>query len=98
MTGPKGFRKKTRSLLSKKPREHGKLGLSRMLHEYKPGDKVVIKIDPSIHKGMPHRRYHGKVGIITDKSGRAYKVNVPQGDAVKEVIIRPEHLRPHIGG
>ena len=98
MTKSKGFRKKTRTLLKKKPREHGKLGLSRLLHEYKPGDKVVIKIDPSVQKGMPHHRYHGRVGVIISKRGRAYEVSVTQGNAVKEIIVRPEHLRIHAEG
>jgi len=98
MAKSKGFRKKTRSLLRKKPRERGKLGLSRVLHNYQPGDKVVIVIDPSVHKGMPHRRYHGKIGIIKAKRGRAYEVSVSQGDAVKHVIVLPEHLHAHKGG
>ena len=90
----KGLRSKTRSLLRKKPRERGKMSLSKILHEYKPGEKAVIKIDPSFHKGMPHRRYHGKVGVIVSKRGRAYLLKVTQGDAVKEIIVRPEHLVP----
>ena len=94
----KGYRRKTRSLLRRKPRERGKTGLSTILHEYKPGEKVVIKINSSIHKGMPHRRYHGRVGVITDKRGRAYVVRVTQGDATKEIITRPEHLKPMPGG
>ncbi len=94
----KGYRRKARSLLSKKPREHGKIALSRILYEYQPGDRVVIKIDPSVHKGMPHRRYQGKVGIIVSRRGRAYEVNVTQGDAIKEIIVRPEHLRLHKEG
>jgi len=94
----KGYRAKTRRLLKKKPRERGKTGLSRILHEYKPGEKVVVKIDSSIHKGMPHRRYHGKIGVIVDKRGRAYIVDVTQWKAVKEIIVRPEHLKPHMGG
>jgi len=61
------------------------------------GDKVVVKIDPSVHKGMPHRRYQGKVGLIVQKKGRSYVVNVTQGDAVKEIIVRPEHLEPYTG-
>ncbi len=93
-----GYRRSTRSLLKKRPREKGKIGLSRLLHEYKPGEKVVIKIEPSVHKGMPHRRYHGRVGVIKEKRGRAYVVNVTQGDAVKEIIVRPEHLAPFAGG
>ena len=98
MSKSRGFRKKTRSLLKKKPRERGKLGLSRLLRTYEPGEKVVIKIDPSVHKGMPHRRYQGKVGVIVSKRGSAYEINVTQGDAVKEVIVRPEHLRLHSEG
>jgi len=94
----KGFRHKTRSLLSRKPREHGKTGLSKILQSYVAGEKVVVKIDPSVHKGMPHRRYHGKVGVIVQKKGRSYVVNVTQGDAVKEIIVRPEHLEPYTSG
>ncbi len=95
MSKSRGFRKKSRSLLKKKPRERGKIGLSRLLRGYEPGDKVVIKLDPTVHKGMPHRRYHGKVGVVVSKRGRAYEVNVAQGDSVKEIIVRPEHLRLH---
>lgn len=90
----KGYRARTRSLLRKKPRERGKIGLSKILHEYKPGEKVVIKMNPSVHKGMPHRRYHGRTGVITEKRGRAYVIEVTQGDATKEIIARPEHLKP----
>jgi len=94
----KGYRRKTRSVLKRKPRERGKTGLSKTLYEYKLGEKVVVKIDPSIHKGMPHRRYHGKIGVIVDKRGRSYIVNVTQGRATKEIIVRPEHIVPHVEG
>ena len=95
MRKPKGYRRSTRSLLKKNARERGKIGLSKILHQYKPGEKVVVKIDPSVHKGMPHRRYHGKIGVISAKRGRSYVVRVTQGDAVKEIIVRPEHLTLH---
>jgi len=94
----KGFRSRTRKLLRRKPRERGKTGLSKILYEYKPGEKVVVKIDPSVHKGMPHRRYHGKIGVIVNKRGRGYILNVTQGKAVKEIIVRPEHIMPHAEG
>jgi len=93
----KGPRHKTRKLLRKHPRERGKIGLSRLLYDYKMGDKVVIKINPTVHKGMPYKRYHGLVGTVVDKRGRAYIVKVPVGDAIKTLIIRPEHLVPHGG-
>jgi len=93
-----GYKSRTRSILKKKPRERGKIGLSKFLREYAPGDKVVIKINPTVHKGMPHRRYHGRVGTIKAKRGKSYIVTVTQGNALKTIIARPEHLEPHKGG
>jgi large subunit ribosomal protein L21e len=52
-------------------------------------------IDSSIQKGMPHKRYHGKVGTVIDKRGRSFIVSVTQGEATKEIIVRPEHLEPY---
>lgn len=89
-----GYRRKTRALMSKGPRERGKSPISRLLYEYSPGDKVVIDIDPSVHKGMPHHRYQGKVGVVVGKRGRAYEIEVTQGDTVKMIIVKPEHLKP----
>ncbi|MGB9675704.1 MAG: 50S ribosomal protein L21e [Candidatus Bathyarchaeales archaeon] len=97
MRKSKGYRAGTRRLLRKDPRERGKMRISKLLHEYQPGTRVVIKLDPSVQKGMPHRRYHGKVGTVVEKRGRSYVVNVTQGDTVKEIIARPEHLEPYKG-
>jgi len=71
--------------------------MSKLLQEYQPGNRVVVRIDPSIQKGMPHRRFHGKTGTVTEKRGRSYVVTVPQGNAVKEIIVRPEHIEPFKG-
>lgn len=97
MRKSKGYRAGTRRLLKKKPRERGKIRLSKLLYEYDPGSQVVIKIDPSVQKGMPHRRYHGKIGTIVNKRGRGYVVSVAQGEAVKEIVVRSEHLEPYEG-
>ncbi|BFI75157.1 50S ribosomal protein L21e [Sulfurisphaera ohwakuensis] len=89
----KGYRTRTRKLLTKNVRERGAVPrLSLLMEEFKEGDYVVIKINPSIHKGMPHRRYHGKVGVIQGKRGKAYIVRVTLGDKEKVIIVRPEHL------
>ena len=98
MKKSRGYRAETRSLFRRKPRERGKSGLSKVLYNYKKGDKVVVKTDPSVHKGMPHRRYYGKIGIIAEKRGKSYVINVQQGDAVKEIIVRPEHINPYQEG
>jgi len=97
MKKSKGLRSKTRALLKKEPRERGKTGLSKLLWEYKSGDKVLVKVDSGVHKGMPHRRYLGKIGTVIDRRGGSYLIGVKQGEAVKEIIVRPEHLIPHKG-
>jgi len=92
---PRGYRHRTRKLLRKRIREKGAVPkLSVILREYKPGDKVAIKIDPSFHYAMPHRRFHGLTGTIVGKRGRAYIVEVYLGDKKKTLFVTPEHLRP----
>ncbi len=86
----KGFRRKTRSLLTKKKSR----GLSYLLYNYNVGDKVSIIIDPSEHNGMPHRRFHGRVGIVEDVGKRVLKVRVKTGNTDKIVIGRLNHFKP----
>jgi len=93
----KGYRARTRHLFKKNVRDKGKRRLSKILVQHQTGNRVVIKIDSSVQKGMPHRRYYGKVGTIIDKRGRSYIVNVTQGDKIKEIVVRPEHLESYMG-
>lgn len=83
-----------RKKLSKNIREKGLPSTTRFLTSYEVGEKVTIKIDPSIHKGAPHHRFHGKTGKIIKKQGSAYMVRIKDGSRVKKVLVRPEHLRP----
>lgn len=90
----KGFRSRTRPLMKKRSREAGKKGLSRILYKYEPNERVLIKIDPSHHKGMPHRRFQGKIGVIRSVKGRSYIVEVSIGKIKKNIITHPIHFRP----
>jgi large subunit ribosomal protein L21e len=54
-------------------------------------------MDSSVQKSMPHKRFHGKIGIIKEKRGRGYVISVPQGNSIKEIITRAEHLEPYTG-
>ena len=87
----KGYRRKTRKVLTlEKPR-----GLSRLLEEYKPGDRVVIDIDPSQHKGMPHRRYQGRVGVVKEGRSRSLVVEMKVGRSKTKILtVRLEHVKP----
>ena len=97
MKKSKGFRAGTRRLSKKKPRESGKPKISKILQEYTPGSHVIIKMDSSVQKSLPHKRYHGKIGTILDKRGRGYVVSVAQGGSTREIIVRSEHLEPYTG-
>ena len=97
MRGSKGYYTGTRSLLRKPTREKGKPHISKLLQEYAIGSEVIIKMDSSVQKSMPHKRFHGKIGKIKEKRGRGYVISVPQGDAVKDIIVRAEHMEPYTG-
>lgn len=92
MPKSKGYRHSTRKLFKKSPRNRGIQPLGRLLTKYKVGDQIVIKVDPAIQKGMPHRRYHGKFGVISEVRGRAYVITVKVGNTTKDIIARPEHV------
>ncbi len=92
MPKSKGFRYKSRRILTL-PRGARRSPLPEIyLREYKPGDRVTIKINPSVQKGAPHRRYHGKIGEILEKRGRAYVVAVKLGEKLKKLTVLPDHI------
>ena len=85
-----GFRHKTRSIMRKRaPR-----GVSFLLHEYQEGQQALVIIDPRQHKGLPHRRYHGKVGVITHVGRRSITLDVKLVNNSNTLITRLDHIKP----
>ncbi len=90
MRRSKGFRSKTR----KKLKSEGKrITITEKLHEYAVSEKVVLKLNPAVQKGMPHPRYQGHVGNILCRRGNSYLVEITDGKKKKTLIARPEHIR-----
>ena len=87
----KGPRSRTRRKLKKDVR--GLPPVNAFLRKFEKGDKVVIKIEPSVHSGMPFPRFHGRVGVVEGKRGRAYLIRVKDGGKEKVLISHPVHLR-----
>ena len=83
----------TRNKLKNKPRERGTSPPQRSVEEYEAGEKVHLKIDPSVHKGRFHPRFDGQTGEIEGSQGRAYKVLITDGGKEKTLVVRPAHLR-----
>ena len=85
-----GFRHKSRSVMTKKaPR-----GVSFLLRVYSEGDRALVIIDSRQHKGMPHRRYHGKVGTVRNVGRRSVTLAVKLGNKTKTLITRFDHIKP----
>ena len=73
-----GPRKKTRYKFKKDLRSRGVLPVTRVIQQFELGQKVHIVCEPSIQKGMPHRRFHGKTGSVVGQRGRAWLVEITQ--------------------
>lgn len=89
----KGLRSKSRQILRKSPRDRGVPPITHTLRELPEGSRVAIKINPSIHKGMPHIRFQGQTGVVVGKQGDAFRVSINHGNKPKMLVVRPEHLK-----
>ena len=85
-----GTRVKARSILTK---GNTVRGISYLLQDYKVGDKVVVNIDPREHNTTPHRRFHGKIGVIEEVGRRTLKVSVMIGHKKKILQTRFNHIK-----
>jgi len=85
-----GFKHKSRHVMTKK----GPRGVSFLLREYKVGERAVVIIDPSQHKAVPHKRYHGKVGLVIAVGRRTVTLHVKLGNKTKTLITRLDHIKP----
>jgi large subunit ribosomal protein L21e len=96
MTQSHGFRKKTRSIMTK---DNVVRGLSYLLMDYKVGDKVIVNIDPTEHNTTPHRRFQGRIGIVKEVGRRTLKIVVQLSDKKQKILqIKLNHVRLLTGG
>lgn len=84
-----GPRRRTRE----KFRRTGKTSVNKFIKQFKDGERIVIDINSSSHKGMPFKRFQGLSGEIVKRRGNAYLVRIKDGNKVKMIIANPEHLK-----
>eukprot|EP01006_Ploeotia_vitrea_P035606 TRINITY_DN65905_c11_g8_i1.p2 TRINITY_DN65905_c11_g8~~TRINITY_DN65905_c11_g8_i1.p2 ORF type:complete len:176 (+),score=114.32 TRINITY_DN65905_c11_g8_i1:49-528(+) len=92
-----GYRARTRDLFSKAFRKTGTLPTQKFLQTYRLGDIVDVVGDGAVQKGMPHKFYHGKTGIVWNVTQRAVGVmlNKMVGNRIiqKKIHVRIEHVQ-----
>ncbi|MFB6133518.1 MAG: 50S ribosomal protein L21e [Halanaeroarchaeum sp.] len=83
----------TRNKLSNDPRDRGMSPPQRSIAEFDAGQKVHLKIDPSVPDGRFHPRFNGQTGEVIEKQGRAYKIEISDRGKEKTLFANPAHLR-----
>lgn len=83
--------------MSKRTRLLGKSGRkltpTMMMKRYSVGQ--LVRIAPqSRYEGMPHPRYRGKTGAVIEERGRAYVVQIQDGNSAKPLVVPSVHLKP----
>ncbi|KAF3949038.1 hypothetical protein ACB098_03G106100 [Castanea mollissima] len=93
-----GVRSRTRDLFARPFRKKGYIPLTTYLRTFKIGDHVDVKVNGAIHKGMPHKFYHGRTGRIWNVTKRAIgvEINKQVGNRIirKRIHVRVEHVQP----
>lgn len=97
MTHCYGLKRRTRYKFQKGFRNAGSIRMHKNLTNYKVGDIVDVVVDGSIHRGMPHKFYHGRTGRVFNVNPRAVGVEINKQVRnrliKKRLHIRVEHLR-----
>uniref|UniRef100_A0A2R8ZM57 Large ribosomal subunit protein eL21 n=1 Tax=Pan paniscus TaxID=9597 RepID=A0A2R8ZM57_PANPA len=97
LTNTKGKRRGTRYMFSRPFRKHGVVPLATYMRIYKKGDIVDIKGMGTVHKGMPHKCYHGKTGRVYNVTQHAVGIVVNEqvkGKILaKRINVRIEHIK-----
>jgi len=87
-----GIRCNSRHKLRVRPRNRGKVAVTKTMAIFLPGETVAVHLEPRVHKGMPHQAFQGQTGKIAGKQGNAYILKIHDGGKEKTLIVRPEHL------
>jgi ribosomal protein L21E len=73
-------------------RDKGKLKFSRYFQELKKGDKVSVIFEPSVQPRFP-KRLQGRTGVVEDKKGKVYIININDQNKIKKFLIEPVNLK-----
>ncbi|MCL2687469.1 MAG: 50S ribosomal protein L21e [Methanobrevibacter sp.] len=93
MQRSRGSRSRSRKKMTKTQRPGRSNPITRKIQKFNNNDLVHIIIDPSVHRGQPHTRFHGKTAKVIGYRGSAYILTLNDGNKPKELIVRPEHLQ-----
>ena len=68
-----------------------KLRIRDLIKNFSIGEKVAV-VPKGNFRDIPHPRYRGKIGVVKEKRGDAYVVEVNAMSAKKLIIVKNRHL------
>jgi large subunit ribosomal protein L21e len=93
MPNSNGPKQGTRNKLRNTPRERGVSPPQQSVENYETGEKVHLKLDPSLPDGTFHPRFNGRTGEVVGRQGDAFEVEITDGGKTKTIIAAAAHLR-----
>lgn len=87
--------KSSRGAFSKRTRKlAGKTGITvaQLVKTFSVGDKVIISPKAKF-EGLPHLRYSSRHGVVREKRGKSYVVEVGDFNKRKLIVVGPVHLK-----
>ena len=80
-------------LKRKRIRERGKISFTKFFQRFYSGDSVAIVRELGLQSpGFP-KRMQGKTGVVIEKRGSAYVVEINDFNMKKTFTIKPIHLK-----
>ncbi len=68
-----------------------KLRIRDLIKSFDVGEKVAV-VPKGSFRDIPHPRYRGKIGVVKEKRGNAYVVEVNSMSAKRLIIVNNRHL------
>ncbi|MBR9705853.1 50S ribosomal protein L21e [Candidatus Pacearchaeota archaeon] len=77
--------------IRKKIRDKGKIKFSRYFQDFKEGDRVAVIRELSVNPKFP-KKLQGRSGVVKNKRGNSYMVDINDIKKKKTYVIHPVHL------
>lgn len=74
-----------------------KLGITKLIKSFEIGEKAMI-MPKGNFKNIPHPRYKGRVGVVKEKRGDAYMVEIWTSKSTLRQLIVPQMYLEKVKG
>ncbi len=74
-----------------------KLGITKLIKSFEIGEKAVV-MPAGNFRNIPHPRYKGRVGVVTEKRGDAYVIRIWTSKSTSRQLIVPQMYLEKVKG